>query len=69
MTETANKLFVMIVVIVVILTAFLTWKISEWQNENADSQKTVAAAIYSTPNGNRGMVNINVLPAENTEVK
>lgn len=67
MTETANKIFVLIVVLVVILTAFLTWKISEWQNENADSSNTAAAATYSAPNGNSGKININIIPPKNTE--
>ena len=66
MTETANKVFVLIVVLVVILTAFLTWKVSEWQNERDDSQ-TASAATYNTPTVNGGKVNINLVPLKSSE--
>ncbi|HIH39819.1 TPA: hypothetical protein HA219_03825 [Candidatus Woesearchaeota archaeon] len=67
MTETTSKVFILIVVFAVILTAFLTWKVSEWQNEKIDSQNTNAAK-YSIPNGNTGKVNINLVPIEINEV-
>jgi len=66
MTETTNKVFVLIVVLVVILTSFLTWKVSEWQNEKANSQKMIAAATYSAPSGNTGVIGINLVSPETT---
>ncbi len=68
MTKAVNKTFVLIVVFAVILTAFLTWKVSEWQSAKADSQNT-AASIYAAPNGNTGKVSINLVPQETAEVK
>ena len=66
MAETTNRIFIIIVVLVVILTAFLTWRVSEWQN-NANIQNSASVSTFNTPNGNAGKININLIPSENTE--
>ncbi|MEK6887207.1 MAG: hypothetical protein AABW88_05235 [Nanoarchaeota archaeon] len=69
MIKATNKFFVLIVVLAVILTSFLTWKVSEWQNEKINSQNAIGTTTYSNPNGNGGKVNINIVPPADTEVK
>lgn len=69
MTETANKIFILIVVLVVILTAFVTWKVSEWQNERDDSQAASAATYNAQTGPLSGKVNINIISPEDIEAK